>query len=175
MPAAPATVQFRDGNLSVHASNSSLMQILKDITARTGMTVEGTPEDERVFGNFGPAPVSEVVAQLLDGGSSNYVLFGRAANQAPRTLVITSKTSLAPATAMAANGAAPAAAVNNDDDDDDDAPAPVAPIRPLVPIQPPENQAQPAQPPTPPGIRTPQQILEDMQRRRQEQQQQQPQ
>jgi len=169
LPPNPATVHFQEGLLSIHASNSSLAQILKDITAKTGMTVEGKPDDERVFGNFGPAPVSDVVAQLLDGGTSNYMVFGRAANQAPRSLVITPKTSLAPTGTLAAN--VPAPAVNNDDDDDDD-PQPVAPIRPLVPVQQPELQPQPESQPKPNGIRTPQQILEDMQRRRADQQQQ---
>jgi hypothetical protein len=170
LPAQPATVKFEDGLLTVHASNSSLLQILHDVTAQTGMEVEGKPEDERVFGDFGPAAVSKVMAQLLDGGPSNYMVFGMAANHAPRSLVLSPRTSAAPTVA----GAVPAVAMaaNNDDDDDDDAPVAVAPIRPLLPQGLERQQNEPGQGFNPqPGVRTPQQILEDMQRRRAEAQQ----
>ena len=169
LPPTPATVHFQEGLLSIHTENSSLTQILKDITAKTGMTIEGTPEDERVFGNFGPAPVADVIAKLFEGSNSNFMVFGRAANQAPRSLLITPKTSLSPTGALAANAPAPTPAADDEDDDD---PQPAAPIRPLIPVQqqepPPDVQPQPK----PTGIRTPQQILEDMQRRRAEAQQQ---
>lgn len=168
-PAEPATVQFSGGLLTIHASNSSLTQILRDTSTQTGMQLDGTPEDVRIFGDFGPAPVNTVIGQLLDGGPSNYVLFGRNANLAPRTLVVTSKTSLAPGQVA---GVTPVKTANNDDDDDDDdAPAPPQQIRPLIPphTTPPEANGSPT-----PNVRTPQQILDDMQRRRQEQQQQQP-
>lgn len=170
MPAVPATVHFQNGLLAVHASNSSLTQILHDITTQTGMEVQGTPQDERVFGDFGPAPVGKVVAQLLDGGPSNYLLFGMAANHAPRSLILSPKTTPAPAT-LASGGAPVPTPTASDDDDDDDAPQAQAPIRPFQPaaMAAPDNQQ------LSPGIRTPQQILEDMQRRRQEQQQIQPQ
>jgi hypothetical protein len=97
-PPDPATVSFHAGLLTIHATNSSLTQILADTAAQTGMQLEGNPEDERVFGDFGPAPVDKVLGQLLDGGSSNYLLFGRNENQAPRSLVITPRASLAPTT-----------------------------------------------------------------------------
>jgi hypothetical protein len=161
MPAQPATIHFQDGLLTVHASNSSLEQILSDTAAQTGMTLEGTPAAERVFGDFGPAPVTKVLAQLLDGSESNYLVFGMNTNQAPRSLVITPRGSLAPGKVMTA---AASPANSDDDDDDDDAPVVQAPLRPLIPQQ--------AEPGRPTGIRTPQQILDEMERRRQEQQQQ---
>ncbi len=165
-PPDPATVSFHAGLLTIHATNSSLTQILADTAAQTGMQLEGNPEDERVFGDFGPAPVDKVLGQLLDGGSSNYLLFGRNENQAPRSLVITPRASLAPGAALAAAAASPVQ-VNNDDDDDDDAPAPQAPLRPMMT----GHEQKPGFVPAGNApIRTPQQILDDMQRRRLEQQ-----
>jgi hypothetical protein len=161
-PAEPAKVEFHNGLLTVHASNSSLEQILRDTSTQTGMTMDGTPEDERVFGDFGPAPVAAVLGQLLDGGPSNYVVFGMNENHAPRTLVVTPRNSLAPGDAVAS--VPTAAPVTEDDDDDDAVPAPVANIRPLT-AAPASAGNQPQSP------RTPQQILDDMQKRRQERQQ----
>jgi hypothetical protein len=160
-PAQPATIRFQDGLLTVHAKNASLTQILEETASQTGMTLEGTPEDERVFGDFGPAPVTKVLAQLLDGGPSNYMVFGKKENLAPRSLVVSPKGSLAP------GGRPPEArstvVSSDDEDDDDDAPVAQVPLRPI----PTPQQAEPNGPS--PGIRTPQQILDEMERRRQEQ------
>lgn len=170
MPPVPATVQFSNGLLTIHAHNASLSQILHDTAAQTGMQMEGTPEDQRIFGDFGPASVRVVLGQLLDGGPSNYVLFGKSANLAPRTLVITPKASLAPG--QVAGIGKPAVTVNNEDDDDDDAPPVTNPqpgVHPMMPNRPGGDQSNGN-----PNVRTPQQIIDDMQRRRQEQQQQPP-
>ena len=169
MPPVPATVHFANGLLTIHAHNASLSQILRDTSAQTGMQMDGTPEDQRIFGDFGPGPVRTVLGQLLDGGPSNYVLFGKNANMAPRTLVITPKSSLSPGQVAGVGKAA--VTVNNEDDDDDDGPAVTNPqpgVHALMPNRPGGDQAGGN-----PNVRTPQQIIDDMQRRRQEQQQQQ--
>src|SRR5215475_9897174 len=46
-PAKPAQVQLNAGKLSVNADNSSLTGILHDISAKTGMTVDGISRDQR--------------------------------------------------------------------------------------------------------------------------------
>jgi hypothetical protein len=159
LPPQPAVIHFSAGVLDVRASNSSLEQILREIGAQTGVQIQGVPGDERVFGNFGPGPADRVLAQLLDGSDSNYLMLGRTADHAPKTLVITPRTSLAPG-AQTAEAAQPTPAGADDDDDDDAAPPPRPPIRPLIP-----NGAAGA------GVRTPQQILEEMQQRRAQEQQ----
>ena len=170
LPPQPAAITFQGGLLTVHATNSSLAQILTETSTQTGMALEGAPEDERVFGDFGPAPVDKVLAELLDGGASNYLLFGRKDNQAPRALVITPRASLAPGVVMAASAAVTPATNDDDDDDDTPPPAPVQ-IRPLN-LNPQSHEGN-GLGGGPPQVRTPQQILDDMQRRRQEQQNQQ--
>jgi hypothetical protein len=161
MPAQPAVVHFVNGTLSVRASNSSLEQILREVGSQTGVQIQGVPGDERVFGVFGPGRADHVLAQLLDGSDSNYLMLGHTASNAPKVLVITPRTSLAPG-AQTAQAAQPAA---GDDDEDDDAPPPErpAPMHPLIP-----NGAGATT-----GARTPQQILEEMQQRRQQEQQEQ--
>ncbi len=40
--------------LTVKAENSSLTQILHQVSSPTGMRLDGLSGDERVFGSFGP-------------------------------------------------------------------------------------------------------------------------
>jgi hypothetical protein len=89
-----AEVTYADGQLSVAASNSSLNQILREISRQTGMKVTGGVADERVFGSYGPAIPAKVLAALLDGTGSNMLLVQSPANtleapKAPVELVLT--------------------------------------------------------------------------------------
>ncbi len=83
-----AKVEYSSGQLSVNASNSSLNQILREISRVTGMTITGGVRDERVFGSYGPADTSSILATLLDGTGSNMLLIQDARKQ-PRELVLT--------------------------------------------------------------------------------------
>lgn len=69
-----AEVTYTDGLLDVRADNSSLHQILRAISRRTGMTITGGIADERVFGNYGPATPSAVLTTLIDGTGTNMLL-----------------------------------------------------------------------------------------------------
>jgi hypothetical protein len=60
--------------LTVEASNSSLNQILSDIARETNIRIVGGVVDERVFGAYGPADPARILAVLLDGTSSNMLL-----------------------------------------------------------------------------------------------------
>jgi hypothetical protein len=160
-PAKEAQIVFAGDTLSIHADNSSLASILRGFAARSGMQVEGLSSDERVFGSFGPGTPRDVLADLLNGTAYNLVLLGDLSNGAPRELILT------PATRVGGAATATAAAEINPDDavssDQETADAP-----PDVP------------PPTPPGaapgngVRTPQQLFEQLQRMRQGQQNSQP-
>ena len=89
-----AEVQFSNGMLEVRADDSSLQQILRAIARRTGMKVSGGVADERVFGNYGPAPASSVLATLLDGTGVN-ILLQSTPDAVPETLVLTPQTGAA--------------------------------------------------------------------------------
>jgi hypothetical protein len=193
-PPTRAQVTYADGKLSIIADNASLNQILRQIAADTGMKITGGVTDERVFGQYGPASPDQILAELLDGTSSNMVLVHR--NSAtPTELVLTPRQ----------GGATPpnpnAAAF---DDRQDQQPAPQAeqptsnpggqPVFPATSLGTPAGASQPnaqpnsqpnasqpnaaqpnaAQPDSPNGVKTPQQIYEQLQRMRQQQQQQQP-
>jgi hypothetical protein len=89
-----AQVQFSNGMLEVRADDSSLQQILRSIARRTGMKITGGVADQRVFGNYGPAPAASVLATLLDGTGVN-MLLQSTPDAVPEDLVLTPQTGAA--------------------------------------------------------------------------------
>jgi hypothetical protein len=178
-PAKPAQVHVDDGELSVKADNSTLSGILHDISSQTGMTVDGLSRDQRVFGNYGPATPREILSALLDGMGYNVMMVGVLDNGAPRQLVLTLRTSgAAAAPGPGSNGGRqmPGIRQNAGDDDDDSTPDQQDAQPPRPEPNPPEPAPQPEQ--TPPAgqpgqIKTPQQMLQELQQIRQQQLQQQ--
>ncbi len=83
-----AAVTYSSGLLTVAASNSSLNGILREIARQTGMKVTGGVAEDRVFGTYGPASPSAVLAALLDGTGSNLLIVQDAA-RAPTELILT--------------------------------------------------------------------------------------
>jgi hypothetical protein len=153
-PAQDAQIVFADGNLSIHANNSSLAAILHQVASNSGMKIEGLGGDERVFGNFGPGAPRDVLADLLVGTAYNQVLIGDLSNGAPRELILSptrgGATAASPTPQVSANA-------NAEDNEPEAAEAPPPP--------PPEPPAASGQPP-PPGVRTPQQLFEQLQQMR---------
>jgi hypothetical protein len=153
-PAKEAKIVFDNNRLSIHAENSSLAGILRQVASTSGMKVEGLGGDERVFGTFGPGAPRDVIADLLNGTAYNVALIGDLDNGAPRELI------LSPATHGAA-APAPSPQANSDDANDQESQD--------VPPTPPPDVPQPPTTQTPgtPGVRTPQQLFEQLQRMRQ--------
>jgi hypothetical protein len=157
---AQATVTWDSHGLSVDAANSSLQQILKDISTATGAKVEGLTGDERVFGAYGPGQARDVLSQLLLGAGYNVMMIGDLGQGAPRQILLSVRRTTTDSPSANANGAS-----NNNDDDSADSDA----------------DDQGPQPPPRPGFpggfpRTPQQMMQErqqMMRQRQEQLQQQ--
>ena len=83
-----AEVKLDSGKLTVKAENSSLNQILREISRVTGMKISGGVMDERVFGSYGPADPSTVLSTLLRGTGSNMMIV-LDAKKAPVELVLT--------------------------------------------------------------------------------------
>jgi outer membrane biosynthesis protein TonB len=156
-PAGEAQIVFTGDTLSIRADNSSLAAILHQVAGKSGMQIEGLSGDERVFGSFGPGAPRDVLADLLNGTAYNVVLLGDLSNGAPRQLILT------PATH---GGAAltPPPQANADKASNEPEPEPPPP--------PPEPAPSGTTPPPTPGVKTPQQLFEQLQRMRSAQQQQ---
>jgi hypothetical protein len=88
---AEASVVWDSHGLFIQASNSSLDQILIDISLKTGAKVEGMGADERVFGAYGPGPARDVLTELLDGTGYNVLLVGDLGQGTPRRIVLSGR------------------------------------------------------------------------------------
>jgi hypothetical protein len=77
MPAVPPQVSYQTGELTIISQNSTLGDILRAVRNRTGASFDVPPTaTERVVGRFGPGPAREVLATLLNGSRFNYVMIG---------------------------------------------------------------------------------------------------
>ena len=117
-PQHRSQVTFAGGILTVVANNASLNSIIRDIAQQTGMKISGTVAEDRVFGTYGPGDPQRVLATLLDGTGSNF-LIESSKSDAPVQLLLTRRTG-------AATPPNPNAASSRDDDDDQPLPPPPA-------------------------------------------------
>ncbi len=149
-PPQQASVQWTAQGLTIDAKNSSLEQILNDISTQSGAKVEGIGSDERVFGIYGPGQPRDVLSQLLEGTEYNVIMVGDSERGVPQRILLSEK----PQGGTQPNAPVPAA--------DEYEP----PVTPYQPPQPPPQQQPETRPPEVP--RTPQQILQEMQQREQQ-------
>lgn len=169
-PATPAQIHLDAGTLAIKAENSTLSSILHDISAKTGMTIDGLSKDQRIFGSYGPASPRDVLAELLDGVGYNVLMVGDLGSGAPRQLSLSPRASDAPG----GNRTTQMARQNNTGNDDQDDSVPEQPDNSPQPPIPAPNQDQPANnQPGQNGVKTPQQMLQELQQMRQQQMQQQ--
>jgi len=81
MPATPPDVTFTGGQLTINAPNSTLGDILRAVRKQTGATVDMPGNSlERVVGKFGPGSPRDVMTSLLNGSHFNYMLVGSPSN-----------------------------------------------------------------------------------------------
>jgi hypothetical protein len=149
--------------LRIDAANSSLQQILKDVSAATGAKVSGMGADQRIFGTYGPGPTREVLSQLLDGSGYNVLMIGDQGQGTPRQIVL-SRQPTGPAMRSMGNNSSQSSDDGNSADVEEPQPPPQQ-LQPESP-QPPQNQPAGFGPGAQP--RTPQQILQEMQQRQQQ-------
>jgi len=88
-----AIVTYVRGQIQINANNSSLNQILRDIALQTGMKITGSVADEPVFGRYGPAPADTILATLLEGTGSNFLLTATQSD-VPADLILTPRQSV---------------------------------------------------------------------------------
>jgi len=86
---AEAFVAWDSQGLRINAANSSLEQIMKDVSTATGAKVEGLGNDQRVFGAYGPGQARDVLSQLLQGSGYNVLMIGDQGQGAPREIMLT--------------------------------------------------------------------------------------
>ena len=87
-PPTRAAVSLTANQLSIRADNSSLNQILREISRLTGLKITGGVVEERVYGTYGPAPTATILATLLNGTGSNMLLV-EDGGTTPQELVLT--------------------------------------------------------------------------------------
>ena len=150
--AAAASVVWDSHGLVINAANSSLEQIMRDVSTATGAKVEGLSADQRVFGQYGPGQARDVLSELLLGSGYNVIMIGDQGQGTPRQILLSIRQ---------AGGAQPAArpASSNDEDDSEEPPA--------------NQEPGPGRLGFPPagGPRNPQQFQQEMRERQQQQQQ----
>src|SRR5579864_8758062 len=186
-------VSYQHGQLTIISPNSTLGDILRAIKKQTGADIDVPAANERVVTRLGPGPARDVIAELLNGSRFNYVLLGSAedANLLTRVVLVPKTTggetavannnpgqqpmgqpmmqpaSMPPAPVEMATQDEPDA--NGEENAQDDANADQSAAdaeQPQQPVDPSQGQ---------PEIKTPQQMLQEMQQRQlQMQQQQQP-
>lgn len=188
--AVPPQVSYTNDQLTINAPNSTLADILRAVRKQTGAEIEVPSAPERVVTRLGPGPARDVVAQLLNGSRFNYVLLGSPSDDAVLTKVVlvakTGPDTITPPPSAPnpplgitqANNSAPPQepppdaadaeqqdenAANGDDAATTDQAAQEA-----------DQQQQQQQNPDQPGVKTPQQMLQEMQQRQMQLQQQQP-
>lgn len=114
--AQQAKIQFNQGTLSIDAQNSSLKEILDQVSHQTGLEIDGLDHDERIYGQYGPDTVANTLTDLLDGSGYNYVMIGGGNGAPPTKLLLTANNggaaagSSAPPSSPPPTAAAPAAA-----------------------------------------------------------------
>jgi hypothetical protein len=169
LPAVAPQVTYEDGLLTIVAPNSTLGDILRGVRKHTSADIEvPATASERVVTRLGPAPARQVMAELLNGSRFNYILLGSPedANTLTRVVLVakTGPDTVSPQPAQAAentpaNGAAPVlqpTAEAPEAEAAEDAPDDNAAD---------QNSAEVEQPADQTGVKTPQQLLQEMQQR----------
>lgn len=193
--AVPPQVSYENNQLTIVAPNSTLADVLRAVRKSTGAEIDVPAAPERVVTRLGPGPARDVLADLLNGSRFNYVMLGAPGNDTALTRVvlvakgptesttpIPHPTAPVPQPGMAQMNSAPpqvpeapapdpndAATADDgtvpDDSADQQQPATDAAEQP----QNPDQSANPDQP----QVKTPQQMLQEMQQRQMQMQQQQ--
>jgi hypothetical protein len=186
-PASPAEVTFRDGQLTIVARNSTLSDVLNEVRSKTGASIDmpASPTNDRVVGQFGPGAPRDVMAQLLNGSHFDYVMVGSPSDPSGLKKVVLTAKMNGPMPGPQQPSNPPAQAYNPGmqtapqmDQDQQDQPPPDeanTDVQPDVPPQAEQEEPQGEQPAQPnpnggPVVKTPEQLLRELQQQQQQQQ-----
>lgn len=188
-PPVPPQVTLRDGLLTIVADNSTLGDVLRAVQRVTGASIEYPGgSGERIYFRGGPGAPRDVLASLLNGSRYDYILLG--SPQQPKAvtrviLTVRQKTAAQPVK-VAATPARSSPPPSADTTESEDTSRPAIPPPATAPqpqpakapaALPPPGMPQPGQPlpgqPAQPGlVRTPEQMLQELQKLQQQQNQQ---
>jgi hypothetical protein len=169
-------VTYTGGALFVSASNSSLNQILREISSQTGIRIAGGVADERVFGQYGPDAPAQILSALLDGTGSNMLLV-HGDGDTPAELILTPRQggpSPPNPNAHTDDASEPRIISTSEPSESRRAERPSgdqgrpAPNPPVTPETPGAAATDSSQPQSPNGVKTPQQIYDQLQKLRQQ-------
>jgi hypothetical protein len=175
-PSSPPEVGFEGGQLTIVARNSTMADVLAAVKQKTGAAVEmPAASGERVVGRFGPGAPRDVMAQLLNGSHYDYVLLGSPADPRALKKVVLIARAIGPEAVSAQQSSAPAnqnlqAVPNVSDEDQENVEIPPDAQQDVQP----EAQQEEPQPEQPgqqnPTVKTPEQLLRELQQQQQQQQ-----
>jgi hypothetical protein len=176
-PSSPPEVTFKGSQLTIVARNSTMADVLAAVKQKTGASVEmPASSGERVVGRFGPGAPRDVMAQLLNGSHYDYVLLGSPADPRALKKVVLIARAIGPEAVGAQQNPAVTQnlqAVPNVSADEEQENAEMPPDAQQE-VQPEAQQEEP-QPEQPgqqnPTVKTPEQLLRELQQQQQQQQQ----
>jgi hypothetical protein len=84
----PPQVSYQNSQLTIVAANSTLGDILRAVRKQTGAEIEIPAAPDRVVTHLGPGSARDVLAELLNGSRFNYVLLGSPADSSVLTRVV---------------------------------------------------------------------------------------
>jgi hypothetical protein len=183
-PSSPPQVSFQGGQLTIEARNSTMADVLNAVKQKTGAAVDmPAVSSERVVGRFGPGAPRDVLAQLLNGSHYDYVLLGSPADPGALKKIVLMARAAGPEQVPSQQPATQAfqqnqnlqavPEVDTDQNATDDSTSEVPPeVQQEEPQQPDQGQADQGQPgQNGPVVKTPEQLLRELQQQQQQQQQ----
>lgn len=188
-PSSPPEVTFKGGQLMITARNSTLGDVLNAVKQKTGAAVDmPAASNERVVGQFGPGAPRDVMVQLLNGSHYDYVLMGSPSDPGALNKVVLMARANGPEPAPTQQGqpveagsqpglqTVPQVQTDQPEDNAGEMPPEMQQPEEEQPEQP--DQAEPPEQPDqpPPGqngpvVKTPEQLLRELQQQQQQQQQ----
>jgi hypothetical protein len=176
-PASPPEVSFQGGQLTIVARNSTMGDVLNAVKQKTGAAVEmPVISSERVVGRFGPGAPRDVMAQLLNGSHYNYVLIGSPADPGALNKVVLMARASGPEPApqqdviqspnFQGNPNLQAVPEVDNEQNPEETNGEVSPEAPQQEEVPPDQQGQQ----NGPVVKTPEQLLRELQQQQQQQQ-----
>jgi hypothetical protein len=195
MAPTPPHVTYQNGLLTIDARNSTLSQVLRSVQAQTGASIEmpSSAANDRVVMQLGPGRPQDVLNTLLNGSKFNYIILGTTADPGAVQKVILTTRQSASATVNTAQNNGPGQVQPQyqpppDEPQDEEMPAPEAeadnppeaqPVpqtpgrfRPgQVPMRTPDTNGPPTDNGNQPnGVKTPEQLMLELQNLQQQQQ-----